>query len=71
MGRNWFIDDPERDAEEFGEDTRPLLGHCEVCDAPLHGSTSTEDADDGYEIESGVFVCDDCLREYFKDKKII
>lgn len=70
--RNWERDDPVRDAEEWAnsEDERPLVGHCEVCDAPLHSSSPGWDPDDGYEIEDNVFVCADCLHEYFKERRI-
>lgn len=70
-GRNWFRDDPIRDAEDWAarEDPRPLAGHCEVCGCELHNSCPGWDPDDGYEIE-GVVICDDCIREYFKDRRL-
>lgn len=71
MGRNWSRDDPVRDAEDYAgqDDPRPLVGHCKVCGAELHESCRGWDPDDGYEID-GDYVCDDCLREYFKDRRI-
>ena len=70
MSRNWGRDDPVADAEDWAEDRRPLVGNCEVCGCELHGGDDRWDADDGYEVEDNVFVCDDCLREYFKDRRI-
>jgi hypothetical protein len=67
MNHNYFTDNPERDAEEYisRKDPRPLIGHCVICNAPLHGSCDGWDCDDGYVID-GDIVCDDHLREYMK-----
>lgn len=69
--RNYYRDDPIRDAEDNTEkeDPRPLVGHCEVCGMALHGGSEGWDPDDGYEIGSE-FICADCLHEYFKDYRI-
>jgi hypothetical protein len=67
--RNWERDEPVLDAEESGEDTRPLVGHCVICGCELRGSTAGYDPDDGYEIDN-VFICADHLHEYFKDRRI-
>ena len=66
-----WSDDPVKDAEYWAcrEDPRTLIGHCKVCGAPLHSSCEGWDADDGYLID-GDAVCDDCLREYLKDRRI-
>ena len=69
--RNWCYDDPVRDAEEYitRKDPRPLIGHCCECGCELRGSNNGWDADDGYIIDNEV-ICDDCLREHFKEERI-
>ena len=64
-GRNWYRDDPVRDAEDWAarEDTRPLLGHCEICGQEIYGEDDDYDADDAYVFE-GDYVCDNCLFKY-------
>ena len=64
-------DDPVKDAEYWANraDPRPLIGHCEICGAPLHSSCEGWDADDGFLID-GDAVCDDHIREYLKDRRI-
>lgn len=61
--------DPIADAEAFSEDSRPVIGYCEVCGCPIYGSDETHDADDGYDFD-GEVVCADHLKEYFEDNKI-
>lgn len=58
-------EDPVADMERSQEDKRPLAGYCEVCGCELHRASETTEADDGYEIENGVFVCEDHLQTYF------
>lgn len=71
MSRNWGRDDPVADAEDWAsrEDERPLLGYCKICGCELRGSSNGWDADDGYIIDNEL-VCDDCLREHFKEMRI-
>ena len=69
MKRNWFRDNPEADAMDNAEDTRPIIGYCEVCGCAIHGSTEIYEADDGYDLE-GTIICADHLKEYFEDNKI-
>lgn len=62
--------DPIADMEESQIDRRPLVGYCEVCGIELHGGNDYYEPDDGYEIENGVYVCEDHLRDYFYDRRI-
>lgn len=64
-------DNPIADAEAWAsrKDPRPLVGYCCICGAELRGTAPGWDADDGYFIEGDV-VCDDCLREYMKGRRI-
>ena len=69
MARNWYRDNPEWDAEDAAEDTRPVLGCCEECGEEIHGSDDTHEADDAYNIR-GALIHYDCLHKYFRDFKI-
>jgi hypothetical protein len=51
------------------KDPRPLIGHCCECGCELRGSSNGWDADDGYIIDNEV-ICDDCLREHFREMRI-
>ena len=62
--------DPVADMEKSQEDRRPIVGYCEVCGCELHGGNDLYDADEGYEVEHGVFVCEDHLKDYFYPYRI-
>lgn len=56
-GRNWFRDDPIRDAEDYAAREAPVKGICEHCGQPIY------DGDDYYDIED-TLLHEDCLRDW-------
>lgn len=62
---------PEGDAERWvsREDKRPLRGLCQICKKPVYGENESYYADDAYEFEDGI-VCDACIYEYLKTRRV-
>ena len=71
MYRSLWTDDPVADAEAWvsREDKRPLRGYCEICKEPVYGENDGYDADDAYLFEDGI-VCDRCLYDYLKTRRV-
>lgn len=63
--RNWYRDDPVKDAEDWAarEDPRPIIGECPVCGEPVRGEDDWYEKDDAYIIDEHV-VHDNCLRQF-------
>lgn len=70
--RNPCQDDPEKDWEYTNKDYRPIIGYCEYCKEPIYGESITEYADDAWDFgdADNYFICEYCLQDYLKDKKI-
>lgn len=51
---------------QLNDDTRPILGKCEVCKCDIHGKNELYEQDLCYDFGYGL-VCDRCMYEYVYD----
>lgn len=51
---------------DYYNDTRPVIGECEVCKRLIHGSDYAHYGDSYFEID-GCMVCEDCPMEYLNE----
>ena len=66
MPRNWMRDEPELDAEESAEDTRPVLDVCPVCGRNVYGGDETHEPDEAFCIDDN-YVHRECALTYLEE----
>lgn len=68
--RNFGRDEPELDAEDYGRDSRPVIGACCICGRDIYGENVSYYGDDAYDVGGELFHDGDCAREWLEQFKV-
>lgn len=50
-------------------DTRPVIGHCDICGNEIHGADDQFVSDRHYLLDDGTLICSEqCLIQHFEEK---